>query len=71
MILLSACTVRLSVQRDGGKCSFLKSTKNRSALHRQREMSLEVVVETRLILPEDFHVLFLGQGDPVTRWVCG
>ena len=53
MIPLSASELWHSVQRDGSKFSFLKSTTHRFALHRHPEMSL-VVVETRLLLLEDF-----------------
>ena len=70
MILLSARTVRLSVQRDDGKWRCLKWTRNHFLLHHHTTMSLEMgVKKTRLILPEDFLVLLLGLGDPGLRWV--
>ena len=65
--LLSARTVWLSVQRDDGKCIFLKLTRNDFLLHRHPAMSL--VVEARLILLEDVHVLLLAQGCPRLRWM--
>ena len=54
MILLSASTVRLWVQRDGGIRSFL---------------TLEVVEETLLILQENLFDLLLELGVPVSKWV--
>ena len=69
MILLSASRVWLGFQRDGGIWSFPTWTKNRSSLHRQPEVSLDVVEETLLILQE-------SQLDPplelvaaVSRWM--
>ena len=54
-VLLSASNVWLWVQRDGGKWSFLTSTKNHLSLHQHLEVSLEVVeVETLLIFLENF-----------------
>ena len=61
MILLSARTERLSVQRHDGKCSFLMWTINRFLLDHHPAMSLEkVLVKTHLILLQDFLVLLLG-----------
>ena len=50
----------LLVQRDDGKCNSMKSTRRRSGLHCHLAMSL--MVETRLILLEDLHVLRQGSG---------
>ena len=61
-ILLSTCTVWLSVQRDDGKCSSLKRTRNHFLLHHHPAMSLEVVVKTRLILLERFPCAFPRSG---------
>ena len=69
MTLLSAHTVRLSVQRDDGKCSSLNWTKNPFQRHHHTTMRLEVgLKKTRLILLEDYLVLLLGLGDPRLRW---
>ena len=68
MILLLARTVGHSVQRDDGKCSSLRLTRNRFVLHRHPAMSLGVV-ETRLILQEDFLVLLLCPGGPGFWWM--
>ena len=62
------------VQRDGGIWSFLKWTKNHFALHRRRDMSLEVVevetlLETLLIILHNFFDLLLELGGPVSRWM--
>ena len=54
-------------QLDGVNLSFLKLTRSRFGLHRRPELS--IVVETRLILFEDLHVLRLVLGYPVSRWM--
>ena len=59
----------LAVQRDDGKCSCLKWTKNHFLLHHHHAMSFEKVVKTRLILLEDVLVLLLGLGGPRLRWM--
>ena len=69
MILLSARTVWLSVQRDDGKCSSLKWTRNQFLCHHHPAMGLEVVVNTRLILPKDFLVFLPSLGGPGLRWM--
>ena len=68
MVLLLARTVGHSVQRDDGKCSSLRLTRNRFVLHRHPAMSLGVG-ETRLILLEDFLVLLLCPGGQGFWWM--
>ena len=61
MILLSARTVWLSVQRDDGKCGSLKWTRNHVVLHHHPAMILEMGLrKTQKILLEGFLVLLLG-----------
>ena len=69
MILLLARIVWLSVQRDDGKSSSLKWTKNHFLLHHPPAMSLEKVLNTRLMLLEDFLVPLLGLGGPGFWWM--
>ena len=69
MILLSASKVRLWVQRDGGKWSFLTRTKNHLSLHQHPEMSHEVVEETLLILQENLRDFLLELDVPISRWI--
>ena len=59
--------VWLLVQRDDGECNSLKSTRSRFGLQCHPEMSL--MVEIRLFLLEDLHVLRLVQEDHVLRWM--
>ena len=78
MILLSACEVWLSVQRDDGTCSSQTWTRNHFLHHHHPAMTLEVVVKTTVILQKDFLALLLGPGcperifflgGPVSRWM--
>ena len=62
-------TVWFLAQRDDGEWSSLKWTEIHFLLHHHPAMSLEKVVKTRLVLPEEFLVLFLGLGGPGFRWM--
>ena len=57
------------VQHGGSKWSFLTWTKKHSSLHRQPEVSREVVEETLLIIQESQYCSLLALVDAVSRWM--
>ena len=70
MFLRSACKAWLSVQRDGGRWSLPKWTRNHLVPHPHPEVSLEdVFAETLLILPVNLDDLLFESGGPVSRWM--
>ena len=71
MILLSACRVRLVVQRDGGLWSLFECTRNHFVHHQHPDLSLEIKlqVENLLILIRSHDDFLLELDDSVSRWM--
>ena len=71
MSLLSACRVRLVVQRDGGLRSLFQCTRNHIVHHQHPDLSLEIKlqVENLLILLRSHDDFLLELDDSVSRWM--